>query len=322
MKEISFIRQNIEKWRALETVVDNAATQDPGRLADAYLEITTDLSFSRSHYPRSRITIYLNNLASALHNSLYKNKKESKSRIWNFWKTEVPMVMHASRKELLISFLIFMMSAAIGSLSTVHDDTFTRLIMGNAYIDMTLNNIEAGNPMGVYGEMSQVSMFFMIVWNNVRVSFLTFVSGMLTSLATGLMLFQNGLMIGSFQTFFIQQHLGWESMMAVWLHGTLEISALIIAGAGGLALGNGWLFPGTYPRGYAFRRSAKRGLKIVVGTIPVFVIAGFVESFLTRYTSAPYAIRGSFILLSLAFVIYYYIFLPQQLSHAISKSQN
>jgi len=322
MKEISFIRQNIEKWRALETVVDTAATQDPGRLADAYVEITTDLSFSRSHYPRSRITIYLNNLASALHNSLYKNKKESKSRIWNYWKTEVPLVMYASRKELLISFLIFIISAAIGSLSTVNDNMFARLIMGNAYIDMTLNNIADGNPMGVYGDMSQVTMFFMIVWNNVKVSFITFASGMLTGLGTGLMIFQNGLMLGSFQTFFIQQHLGLESMMAVWLHGTLEISALIIAGAGGLALGNGWLFPGTYPRGYAFRQGARRGLKIVIGTIPVFVIAGFIESFLTRYTSAPYIIRGSFILLSLAFVLYYYIYLPHKLSHGISESQN
>jgi len=163
MKEVSFIRQNIEKWRALEPVIDTASKQDPGRLADAYLEITTDLSFSRSHYPRSRITIYLNNLASALHNTLYKNKKESSSRIWNFWKTEVPLVMYESRKELLYSFLIFIISAAIGCLSTLNDDTFARLILSGGYVDMTLQNIEEGNPMGVYDEMSPVSMFFMIV---------------------------------------------------------------------------------------------------------------------------------------------------------------
>src|SRR5215469_12021206 len=107
MKEISFIRQNIEKWRAFEPVIDTASKQDPGHLANVYLEITTDLSFSRSHNPRSRITLYLNNMASALHHVLYKNKKESGSRIWNFWKTEVPLVMYESRKELLYSFLIF-----------------------------------------------------------------------------------------------------------------------------------------------------------------------------------------------------------------------
>ena len=322
MKEISFIRQNIEKWRSFETVVDAASNEDPGRLADTYMELTTDLSFSRSHYPRSRITVYLNNLASALHNSLYKNKKESHTRIFDFWKTEVPLVMYASRKELLYSFLIFLISAAIGCLSTIHDDTFARLVMSNAYIDMTLQNIAEGNPMGVYDTMSPVSMFFMIVLNNVRVAFIIFVFGLLTGFGTGSMLFYNGIMIGCFQTFFFQQHLGIESMMAIWLHGTLEISAIIIAGAGGLALGNGWLFPGTYPRGYAFRRGASRGLKIVVGMVPVLLFAGFVESFLTRYTSIPNVVRGGFILLSLVFVLYYAIYLPKRLSYGIPKPQN
>jgi len=322
MKEISFIRQNIEKWRTLESVVDTASNQDPGRLADTYMEITTDLSFSRSHYPRSRITVYLNNLASALHHSLYKNKKESRSRIWNFWKTEIPLVMYESRKELLYSFLIFIVSATIGCLSTLNDDMFARLIMSNNYIDMTLQHIEEGNPMGVYGDMSPVPMFFYIVFNNVRVSFIVFVLGIFTGFGTGFALFQNGMMVGAFQTFFFQQNAGLESMMAIWLHGTLEISAIIIAGAAGLALGNGWLFPGTYSRGYAFRKGAVRGLKIVIGTVPVFLFAGFVESFLTRYTSAPYVLRGGFILLSLAFVIYYYIYFPNQLNHGISKSKN
>ena len=320
MKEVSFIRQNIEKWRTLESVVDSASKHDPGRLADAYLELTTDLSFSRSHYPRSRITVYLNNLASALHNSLYKNKKESRSRIWNFWKTEVPLVMYDSRKELLYSFLIFSISAAIGCLSALNDDMFARLILSSGYVDMTLQNIEDGNPMGVYAGMSPVPMFFMIVWNNVRVSFIIFAFGLLTGFGTGCVLVLNGIMIGVFQTFFFQQHVGMESLMAIWLHGTPEISAFIIAGAAGLALGNGWLFPGTYPRGYAFRQGAVRGLKIVIGTVPVFVFAGFVESFLTRYTSAPYVLRGGFILLSLAFVIYYYIYLPKRLSHELSES--
>ena len=320
MKEVSFIRQNIDKWRALEPVIDTASKQDPGRLADAYLEITTDLSFSRSHYPRSRITIYLNNLASALHHSLYKNKKESRSRIWNFWKTEIPLVMYESRKELLYSFLIFAFSAVIGCISTFNDDMFARLILSGGYVDMTLQNIEEGNPMGVYGSMSPVSMFFYIVFNNVRVSFIVFVFGILTGFGTGYLLLYNGVMVGTFQTFCFQQQIGMESLMALWLHGTLEVSAIIIAGAGGLALGNGWLFPRTYSRGYAFRQGAKRGLKIVIGTVPVLVFAGFVESFLTRYTSAPYLLRGSFILLSLAFVIFYYIYLPKRLSHGISKS--
>ncbi|MDR1455555.1 MAG: stage II sporulation protein M [Tannerella sp.] len=315
MKEISFIRRHIEQWKRLESVVDRASEEHPERLADAYMEITSDLSFSQSHYPHSRITVYLNNLASALHHSLYGNRKEPASRIAAFWKTEVPRVMYASRKELSYSLLVFLVSAAIGCLSTLNDDLFPRLIMGDGYIDMTLDNISRGEPMAVYADRSPLSMFFLILINNVRASFVVFLLGLLSGFGTGAALFYNGVMIGTFQTFCFQQHVGMESLPAIWLHGTLEISALVVAGAAGFALGNGWLFPGTYPRGYAFRRGAMRGLKIAVGTVPFFILAAFIESFLTRHTGIPTVIRGSFILLSVLFVIFYYIYLPNQLRH-------
>ena len=322
MKEVSFIRQNIEKWRSLEKVVDNADSHNPGELSDAYTEITTDLSFSRSHYPKSRITIYLNNLASALHNYLYKNKKEKYSRIRTFWTQEVPEVMFQSRKELLYSFIVFAVSVIIGAISALNDDSFVRLILGNGYVDMTLSNIENGNPMGVYDSSDEMSMFFMITINNIYVSFRAFVMGLATGFGTGLMMFYNGVMIGSFQTFFFQQDLGFESMLAIWLHGTFEISAIIIAGAAGFVLGNGWLFPGTYSRGYAFKQGAKRGLKIIISLIPVFITAGFIESYLTRHTEYPTFVRLSIIIISFICVLYYYIILPYIRYHGIPKIKN
>jgi uncharacterized membrane protein SpoIIM required for sporulation len=315
MKEVSFIRQNIEKWKSLEKVIDNAALHNPGELADAYTEIATDLSFSRAHYPKSRITIYLNSLASALHNQLYKNKKEKYSRIITFWTHEIPEVMYHSRKELLCSFLVFMLSVFIGIVSALNDDTFVRLILGNGYVDMTLENIRNGDPMAVYGRSSKFPMFLYITYNNIGVSFRAFTTGILTGFGTGFIMFYNGVMVGAFQTFFFQHDAGWESVLAIWLHGTFEISAVIIAGAAGFAMGNGWLFPGTYSRGYAFKQGAKRGLKIVTGLIPVFITAGFIESYLTRHTEYPASVRLSVILLSLAFVIYYYIIIPQLRHH-------
>ena len=293
MKEISFIRQNIAKWEGLEQVVASADMQDPGRLADAYTEITTDLSFSRSHYPRSRITTYLNNLASALHNALYKNKKEKRSRIFLFWKEELPLVMYESRRELLYSFLVFLCSVLIGAFSAFHDDTFVRLIMGNAYVDMTLDNIRSGRPMAVYDSHGELGMFLAITSNNIYVSFRVFIAGLLTGAGTGMMLLYNGVMVGAFQTFFFQQGVGTESRAA------------------GFAMGNGWLFPGTYPRGYAFRQGAKKGLKIAVGLVPMFIVAGFIESFLTRHTELPDILRAAFILLSFGFVIVYFVIYPR-----------
>lgn len=319
MKEVTFIRRNLDKWRKYEQVVETAGRLNPDQLADTYIELTADLAFAQTHYPTSRITIYLNNLASELHNTLYRNKREKWSRILTFWTTEVPETMFQARKLLLYSFIIFAVSVLIGAISALNDDTFVRLIMGNHYVDMTLNNIANGEPMAVYNGASEVPMFLGITLNNVLVSFNTFVFGMFTSFGTGYLLFQNGVMIGAFQTFFFQQGLLGESMLAIWLHGTLEIWAIIVAGAAGLSLGNGFLFPGTYSRLESFIRGGKRGLKIIIGTVPVFIIAGFIEGFITRHTHVPDWIRLGIILLSLAFILFYYIYLPQKIHHGYNR---
>lgn len=312
MKEVTFIRQNISKWRGAEIVVETAGDSDATELADTYIDVTSDLAFAQTHYPESKITVYLNNLASALHNEIYRSDRYRWSRLLTFWTDEVPRTMWEARRELFLSFVIFVVSAFVGFLSQMLDPEFCRIILGDGYVDMTLQNIAEGEPMAVYNGDPEDAMFGMITLNNVKVSFITFVLGVFTSLGTGFILFQNGVMLGSFQTFFAQHGLLWQSALAVWLHGTLEISAIIVAGAAGIAMGNGWLFPGTYPRLTSFRRGARRGLRIVIGTVPVFVLAGFIESFLTRHTEWPDLLRLTIILSSLAFVTYYYIVLPKK----------
>ena len=320
MKEVTFIRQNISKWRGAELVVETIGDTDATELADTYIDVTSDLAFAQTHYPESKITRYLNNLASALHNEIFRSHRYRWSRLLTYWTQDVPLTIWEARRELLLSFIVFTASVFIGFLSQLLDPEFCRIILGDRYVDMTLQNIASGEPMAVYSGNSEGTMFGSITMNNVMVSFVTFVLGIFTSLGTGFKLFQNGVMLGSFQTFFAQHELLWESALAVWLHGTLEISAIIVAGAAGMAMGNGWLFPGTYPRITSFRRGARRGMRIVVGTVPVFIVAGFIESFFTRHTEWPDLLRLSIILCSLAFVIYYYIVLPKKRNHESRKA--
>lgn len=320
MKEVTFIRRNIDKWKQTEKVLEEIEHLNPDRVADAYTDLTADLAFAQTHYPHSRITIYLNNLASALHNAIYRNKREHWTRIITFWTREIPRTMHDARGELRLSALIFALSVVIGMVSAWNDDNFVRLILGNGYVDMTLNNIANGEPMAVYNGAEEVRMFLGITLNNVMVSFNCFAMGLLTSFGTGYILFNNGVMVGAFQTFFYQQGLLGESMLAIWLHGTLEIWAIIVSGAAGLTLGNGWLFPGTYSRAASFRRAARRGVKIVIGTVPIFILAGFIEGFVTRHTDLPDFVRLSIIALSLAFILYYYIYLPNKKTYGITES--
>ena len=247
MKEFTFIRNNIDKWQRAEIIISDADSQSPDRLAEVYTDLTSDLAFAQTHYPDSRITIYLNKLSSVLHNSIYRNKREKWTRILTFWTQEVPLVMYDARKLLLASFLIFLISMLIGVMSQCFDHDFCRIILGDYYVDMTLDNIAKGKPMAVYDSDGELNMFLGITFNNIRVSFMMFVSGILTSIATGAYLFQNSVMLGCFETFFAQRGLLYESFLAVFVHGTLEISAIIIAAAGGLAIGNGWLFPAPLP---------------------------------------------------------------------------
>lgn len=320
MKEVTFIRRNIEKWKNTEDIAENAAKLSPDRIADAYTDITADLAYSRTHFPKSRITIYLNNLAFALHNEIYRYKHEKKSRLITYWIDEVPCAMYKARKALLISFIIFIVSVLIGVVSTLGDTNFVRVILGNEYVDKTIQNISNGTPLAVYGSNPEVPMFLRIVGNNILVAFKCFTLGIFTSIGTGLALLYNGVMIGSFLTFFYQHALLGQSMITTWLHGTLEIWSIIIAGAAGIILGNGWLFPGTYSRIVSFKKSALLGLKVVVGTVPMFVIAGFIESFITRHTEWPAITKLCIITAVLIFIVYYYIYLPKKKYHGIKKS--
>jgi len=153
-------------------------------------------------------------------------------------------------------------------------------------------------------------MFVTITLNNIKVSFIAFVLGIFTVFGTSLLLVHNGIMLGCFFTLFYQNNVIDKALKVVWIHGTLEISAIIIAGCAGYMLGSSYIFPGTHTRLHALKTAGKDGLKIIFSLIPVFVAAGFLESFVTRYTEMHLALSLGIIGVSLAFIVFYFIFLP------------
>lgn len=315
MRESVFIKQNISKWHDYEYRLSHGNKQTPPEISEIYLDLSSDLAFAQTHYPNAEITSYLNDLTLKLHNQVYKEKHENWHRIITFWTREVPEIVWRERKSLIISLTIFLVAMAIGIFSTINDDNFIRLIMGDEYVDMTLNNIKNGTPMDVYAHDLEAASFANIMFNNVGVSLLAFTFGIFTSIAVGYFLFSNGVMIGSFFAFLYSQGVLADSWSAIMLHGTLELSAIVIAGGAGIAFGNGWLFPGSYSRITALKQSAKRGLKIVFGTIPVFVLAAFIEGFFTRHFEWPSSVKYMIIGVSALFVIFYYIIYPYIISH-------
>lgn len=310
MREATFIKKNTPKWQQFEELLSTPKAHDPDTLAYLFIQLTDDLSFARTNYPESKTTVYLNNLAAKVHQSIYRNKKEEKGRFISFWKYELPQLFYSVHRQLFYAFLIFVLAMIVGVVSAAHDERFVRLILGDGYVDMTLANIEKGDPMAVYKDMSQMDMFLGITINNVLVSFKAFAYGVFLSIGTGLVLLFNGIMLGAFQFFFYQKGLLLTSALTIWIHGTLEISAIVIAGCAGLVMGNSILFPGTYSRLESFKIGTGKGLKIIIGLVPIFIAAGFLESFVTRHTEWPAFVKAGIILVSAFFIIYYFVIYP------------
>jgi uncharacterized membrane protein SpoIIM required for sporulation len=313
MREAAFVKQNKVKWTTFESVLAKKTEIKPDKLSDLYIEITDHLSYAKTFYPNSNTQYFLNELASQAHRQIYKTKRESKNRLIRFWKTEFPTMFYKHHRELLIAFLVFGFFCAVGAFSAANEGDFVRSILGDNYVNMTLENIENNDPLAVYKEQGEFNMFLGITINNVKVALMAFIYGLLLGVGTLYILLNNGLMLGSFQYFFFEKGLGWESARTIWIHGTIEISVIIIAGCAGLVLANGLLFPGTFTRLESFKRGVINGLKIVVSTIPFFVIAGFLEGFVTRYTQMPDWLAIFIITSSLALIIFYYIIYPIQI---------
>lgn len=310
MREALFVKQNSDKWKSFE----QQHTHSPDELADRFIDITNDLAFAKTFYPQSKTTAYLNGLASTLHQSIYKNKKEERNRFIIFWKYELPMLFYTYRRQLLYSFLFFLIAASIGAVSARYDESFLRLILGDGYVNMTNENIAKGDPFGVYKQKGELEMFLSIALNNVMVSFKMFMTGIFFAIGPVLMMLYNGIMIGSFHYYFFSQGLGTESILVIWIHGTLEISAIVVAGAAGLVFGHGLLFPKTHTRLQAFINGAKDGTKIILGLVPVFIVAAFFEGYITRHTGMPLWLSLSILGGSLTFIVWYVILYPLALS--------
>jgi uncharacterized membrane protein SpoIIM required for sporulation len=321
VREAAFIKLNQDRWKGIEKALEPGKPVSPDRLAEMFIQLTDDLAFARTQYPSSRTTTYLNNLVSRIHLEIYRNKRERSNRIINFWKYEVPSVMWEVRKPLLYSLIIFLTAGLIGTVSSLYDDTFVRLILGDWYVNMTMENIKEGKPTGVYASDNAWDMFLYITFNNIMVSFRVFILGVFTSVVTGLMLFYNGVMLGAFFTMFYKESVLLHAAPVVMLHGTIELSAIVVAGAAGIVMGNGILFPGTYSRFESFRRGAFKGLKIVLGLLPFFIVAGFIESFITRYADMHWSFKLVILLGSAFVMMYYFVIYPRQLSrNAISNT--
>ena len=311
MREFAFIKQNKEKWLEFELAIFGKAKKNPDELANLYIQMMNDLSYAQTYYPKSKTVIYLNHLASQIYQKIYKTKRTEKNKFLEFFITEVPLLMYEYKRYLMYAFVLFFITVGIGVISARYDSSFVRLILGDGYVNETLENIKKGNPMAVYGSGSNWGSFIGITMNNLYVGARCYIYGVFGGLGTFYIFLQNCIMLGSFQYFFYEQGVFWKSVRGIWIHGSMEIFAIVIETTAGFILGASILFPKTFSRMNSFKIGFKNSFKIFLSTFPFTISAGFLEGFITRYSiDMPNWLSSFIILFTLGIISFYYLVYP------------
>ena len=311
MREVAFIKQNKTKWLEFEQALAGKSAKSPDETASLYIQLIADLSYAQTYYPKSKTVIYLNYLATRIYQKIYKTKREDSNRFVSFFSTEVPLLIFQYKRYLGYAFILFFCCVIIGVISAKYDQDFVRLILGDNYVNMTLENIKNGNPLAVYQSGSEFGSYVVITINNLFVGLKCYIFGIFGGVGTFLALFYNSIMLGSFQYFFYQQGVLWQSVRGIWIHGAMEIFAMVVEAACGFILGASILFPRTFSRLNSFKIGFKNSLKIFLSTIPFTIMAGFLEGFVTRYSIIMPKWLSIFIILStLTLISFYYLIFP------------
>lgn len=296
--------------------------EDADEMAKDFTQLVDDLAYAKTFYPSGKVTKYINSEASKIYLSIYKNRKEESNRLISFWKYDLPLTIRKHHRVVLFSFIVFLVFFSIGFFVSKEDEGVARSFFGDGYVDQTLENIEKGNPFGIYESGNPVLSWLQLMIHNIRVSLLMFASGIFAGIPSLNFLAQNAAMVGIFDQFFAAKGLGIQFFLVVFVHGTLELTAIIISGAAGLILGKSFLFPGTIKRIDALKRGAKDGVKIMIGLMPVFALAAFFEGFITRLYNDISFFTTIITSLSVVFIIWYFVIYPIRLERKMTTQLN
>ncbi|HLK34386.1 MAG TPA: stage II sporulation protein M [Terriglobales bacterium] len=272
-------------WQRLELLVEQSGLSGIRRLSRSelqelgllYRQIAADLSTVREDPASRQISAYLNQLLGRAHNIIYMGRKANAAGIVQFFASTYPRIFRENLVYPLTAFLIFLAAAVAGMALCFSDPGFERYFLGGAMVDtieqhrMWTHSIVSLKPLA--------SSF--ILTNNITVACTTFASGILAGLGTVYMLFFNGLLLGVIATACWQAGMSTQLWSFVAPHGVLELPAIFIAGGAGLLLARGLLFPGSLPRHDSLTEAGGKAVRLVLGAIPILVIAGFIEGYLS-----------------------------------------
>jgi uncharacterized membrane protein SpoIIM required for sporulation len=279
-----WIEKRRPHWNRLEQLVSASgrgisalSPSELQELALLYRQTATDLATVREDQTTASLALYLNQLLGRAHNLIYMGRRTERRGIWTFYKDTYPAIFRETFADTLTAFILFLAAAFAGFLMGIADAGFPRHVLGPHMMasiekhEMWTHSIVTVKPLASSA----------ILTNNLSVSFATFALGITAGIGTVWMMLLNGLLIGVVGVACWREGMSLQLWSFVAAHGVLELPAIFIAGGAGLGIARGLLFPGSLPRGESLARAGARSVKLVLGTVPLLLVAGFVEGFIS-----------------------------------------
>lgn len=279
-----FIKQHRDDWKLLEKYIllmgkrgQIISSKHIDKFNRLYQKAAQNLSYSQTYFPSAEVTIYLNGLVSKSHNLLYKDQVTSVKQFWHFFSTKFIGLLLEQWKAVVVAMLLFFLGGLASFLSIVNDPLHIHSILP-AEIAQGVDPEQLGVG---HDSIDSPIMSAQIMTNNIQVAILAFAGGVTFGILTVYVLVYNGLIVGALAGLFWHYGMTYEFWAYIVPHGMIELLAIFIAGGAGLLMGYKLFVPGKYSRGYQLKTQAKRSVQLLLGTIPLFIIAGIIEGFIT-----------------------------------------
>jgi uncharacterized membrane protein SpoIIM required for sporulation len=277
-------------WERLEALLADATRLGPRGLHRSalrelgllYRQTATDLSALREDPGSQHYARYLNQLLGRAHNIIYTGKKSTPISVIHFFLHDYPRIFWQQFPYTALAFALFVIGGVIGTIITVTNPSFMHQFLGPEMVatierrEMWTHSVVAMKPLASSAIMT----------NNMSVSFMSFASGIIFGLGTLYMATFNGLMIGVIGAACWMAGMSLKLWSFVAPHGVIELPAIFIACGAGFRLAHGLLFPGVLPRRDSLAVAGSEAVRLLVGVIPMLLIAGTVEGFFSP-TDAP-----------------------------------
>jgi uncharacterized membrane protein SpoIIM required for sporulation len=291
-----FIAAKRPNWERLTTVLDRSelgglsalSAEELNELGRLYRSATSDLAVARRDFPGHRVADYLNALVARAHGMVYQSRAARRRGMIEFFGATFPRTFRATWGYTLAAFLMFLLPALASFWVAYRDPAAGAALMPG--IEDRIQDIRDKREWWKDLNDGNAAGASMIMTNNIRVTILAFAGGTLLGIFTLYLLAQNGLMLGIIAG--AAQSLGFAANLwgFVAAHGTLELSAIFIAGGAGMQLGWAIIRPGLLTRRAALVQASRRAALLLLGCIPILMIAGTIEGFLSP-SGLPLAVK-------------------------------